>query len=194
MKLLDLDVALEQGHRSCLDLLRQYLAHGVLPVEQLGKRQQRPDEVGRLDHAGRARHGLRDLIRKRAPAFRERSAQVDRCRRRYRCRLRYRCRRWCRLCGRCWRLRCWLRYRSRLLFDGLASGPAAVQQDAERDNDQASRALRPSPSIPMHDRVSGWRNRCAAMRRVLPARTKCLCNQGRRSALSTVANNSYWQK
>ncbi|MFK4401944.1 hypothetical protein ABIF31_008501 [Bradyrhizobium elkanii] len=152
MKLLDLDVALEQRHRSCLNLLGQRLAQRILAVEQFGKRQQRPDEVGRLDHAGRPRHGLRDLIRKRAPAFRERSAQVDRCRRRYRCRLRHRCRRWCRLSGRCCRLRCWrLRSRLRLLFDGLASGPAAGQQDAERDNDQASRALRPSPDARLLD-------------------------------------------
>lgn len=48
MKLLDPDVALEQGHRSCLNPLGRRLAQGVLPIEQLGKRQQRPDELGHL--------------------------------------------------------------------------------------------------------------------------------------------------
>ncbi len=147
MELLDLDVSLEQGNGPCLNLLGQRLAQRVLAIEQIGKRQQRPDGLGRLDHAGRSRHRLRDLIRKGVPAVREGAAQVDGlwrwCRRPCRLRHRYRCRsrRWRRLGGRCRHLRCWVRCRSRLLFDDLASGPATGQQDAERENEQASRAL-----------------------------------------------------
>ncbi|QOZ16652.1 hypothetical protein XI02_17830 [Bradyrhizobium sp. CCBAU 21365] len=51
MKLLDLDVAFEQGDCFGLNLLGRHLAQGVLPIEQFGKRQQRPDELGRLDDA-----------------------------------------------------------------------------------------------------------------------------------------------
>ncbi|WP_338831734.1 hypothetical protein [Bradyrhizobium sp. 27S5] len=47
MKLLDQHVSLQQGHYSRLNLPCQCLAQGVLPIEEFGKRKQRPYELRR---------------------------------------------------------------------------------------------------------------------------------------------------